>query len=242
MIQTTFRKLHDAGACKERYRFLAKALGGIKAYGRDTPITLLQILNINGLDDALWALRACDDAEKFSRLLACDYAEHVLHLFEAQCPGDDRPHKTIEVARRYARGEAMEEALAAARAAAWDAAGAAAWDAARPAAWYAWAACAAAWDAARPAAWYAWAAAWAAAGDAACAAAGDAAWAAAWDAGAACAAAGDAARPAAWYACAAAWDAERTWQEARLRELLERGRRWSVGAYENLLWGLLVVE
>ena len=145
MIQTTFRKLHDAGACKERYRFLAKALGGIKAYGRDTPITLLQILDINGLDDALWALRACDDAEVFSRLLACDYAEHVLHIFEAQCPGDDRPHKAIEVARRYARGEAMEEALAAARAAAWDAAWAAAWDAARDAAWAAaWAAAGAA--------------------------------------------------------------------------------------------------
>ena len=213
MIHTTFRKLHDAGACKERYRFLAKALGGIKAYGRDTPITLLQILDINGLDDALWALRACDDAEVFSRLLACDYAEHVLHIFEAQCPGDDRPHKAIEVARRYARGEAMEEALAAARAAAWDAAWAAAWDAARDAAWAA-----------------AWAAAGAAARDAAVAArdaARDAAWAAAWYA------ARDAARSAG-AACAAAEAAERTWQEARLRELLERGRRWSVGAYENL--------
>ena len=140
MPTTSFRLLHDAGACKERYRFLAKALGGIKAYGRDTPITLLQILDINGLDDALWALRACDDAEVFSRLLACDYAEHVLHLFEAQCPGDDRPHKAIEVARRYARGEAMEEALAAA----WYAA-----DSAAEAAWYAAEAAArdAAWDA-----------------------------------------------------------------------------------------------
>lgn len=163
MIHTTFRKLHEAGACTERYRFLAKALGGIKTYGKDTPITLLQILDINGLDDALWALRACDDAEVFSRLLACDYAEHVLHLFEAQCPGDDRPHKTIEVARRYARGEATKEELAVAS---------------------------------DRAAWYA-----------------------ARDAG---------------YAGYAAWAAERTWQEARLRELLERGRRWSVGAYENL--------
>ena len=139
MIHTTFRKLHEAGACTERYRFLAKALGGIKTYGKDTPITLLQILDINGLDDALWALRACDDAANFSRLLACDYAEHVLHLFEAQCPGDDRPRKAIEVSRRHARGEATEEALAAAwdaaMAAAWAAAGAAAWDAARAAAW-----------------------------------------------------------------------------------------------------------
>jgi len=153
MPTTRFRLLHDAGACKERYRFLAKALGGIKAYGRDTPITLLQILDINGFDDALWALRACDDAETFSRLLACDYAEHVLPIFETQYPDDDRPRKAIAVSRRHAHGEATDAELSAA--------------------W-------AAWDAA----WYA-------------------AEAAARD---------------------AAWHAECTWQEARLRELLERGQ------------------
>ena len=175
MIHTTFRKLHEAGACTERYRFLAKALGGIKTYGKDTPITLLQILDINGLDDALWALRACDDAETFSRLLACDYAEHVLPIFETQYPDDDRPRKAIAVSRRHAHGEATDAELSAA--------------------W-------AAWDAARYAA----------------GAAGWAAWHAAWAAGAA-----------AWYAAEAAardaaWHAECTWQEARLRELLERGQ------------------
>jgi len=165
MIQTTFRKLHDAGACKERYRFLAKALGGIKAYGVNTPITLLQILDINGLDDALWALRACPDSDTFARLLACDYAEHVLRIFETQYPDDDRPRKAIAVSRRYARGEATDAELSAARAAAGYAAGAAALAAARAAAGYA-----------------------------------------------------------RYAARAAAWNAERMWQEARLRELLERGQ------------------
>jgi len=193
MPTTRFRLLHDAGACKERYRFLAKALGGIKAYGRDTPITLLQILDINGFDDALWALRACDDAETFSRLLACDYAEHVLPIFETQYPDDDRPRKAIAVSRRHAHGEATDAELSAAWAA-WHAAGADARDAARAAGAAAWAA-------------------WHAAG-----AAGAAAWHAAWAAGAA-----------AWYAAEAAardaaWHAECTWQEARLRELLERGQ------------------
>jgi len=111
MIQTTFRRLHEAGACVARYRFLAKALGGIDTYGRDTPITLLQILDINGLDDALWALRACDNVEKFSRLLACDYAEHVLPIYEAVCPDDNRLRETIKVSRRYARGEATDAEL-----------------------------------------------------------------------------------------------------------------------------------
>ena len=178
---------------------MAKALGGIKAYGRDTPITLLQILDINGFDDALWALRACDDAETFSRLLACDYAEHVLPIFETQYPDDDRPRKAIAVSRRHAHGEATDAELSAA----W-----AAWDAA----WYT--------CLRRDAARAAWNAAWADARDAA-RAAGAAAWAAwhaAWAAGAA-----------AWYAAEAAardaaWHAECTWQEARLRELLERGQ------------------
>jgi hypothetical protein len=216
MPTTRFRLLHDAGACKERYRFLAKALGGIKAYGRDTPITLLQILDINGFYDALWALWACPDSDTFARLLACDYAEHVLPIFETQYPDDDRPRKAIAVSRRHAHGEATDAELSAAWAAraAWyaaeaaarDAAEAAARDAAR-AAWYA--AEAAARDAARAA----WNAAWADARDAA-----RAAWHAAGAAGAA-----------AWYAAEAAardaaWHAECTWQEARLRELLERGQ------------------
>jgi hypothetical protein len=130
-----------------------------------------------------------------ARLYACDCAEHVAHhagSAEAACCA------TIEVARRYARGEATEEeraaAWAAASAAAGAAAGAAAWAAVRNAAG------AAAWAVARNAAW-------AAARNAAWAAARNAAWAAAWAV----------ARNAAW---AAAWAAERQWQAARLVEML----------------------
>jgi hypothetical protein len=72
------------------------------------------------------------------RLFAADCAEHVVHL----CGDDPRPAEAIEVARRYAEGQATYEELAAARdaargaaraaawAAAWDVAGAAARDAA----------------------------------------------------------------------------------------------------------------
>ena len=104
------------------------------------------------------------------RLMACDFADAVLHLVPA---GETRPAEAIRVARLFAAGQASREDMAAARDAAGAAAGAAARDAAWDAAW------AAAWDAAGAAARDA---AGAAARDAAWAAARDAAWDAAWDA------------------------------------------------------------
>jgi hypothetical protein len=136
MIYTTFKKLHDAGACTDRYRFLGRQLGGISAYGKDTPIPLHRLLELNGLDDALWALRACvpeRDRDKLARLFACDCAERVLPIFEKYYPKDNRPRVAIETARKFVVGKATQKELDAARAA-WAAA-----DAAR-AAWAAWAA------------------------------------------------------------------------------------------------------
>ncbi len=102
------------------------------------------------------------DAETILREWACDCAERALtREREAGRETDPRSWEAIAVARRYNKGEATKEELAAAWDAAWDAAWAAAGDAAR----------AAARDAAR-----------AAARDAARAAARDAARAAAWDA------------------------------------------------------------
>ena len=70
-----------------------------------------------------------DLTEQEQRLIAADFAEHVLPLFEADYPDDDRPRKAIEAARAYARGqitiEQLEAAWASARAAASDAAWAA---------------------------------------------------------------------------------------------------------------------
>ena len=92
------------------------------------------------------------------RLFAADCAERVLPRYEAAYPGDARPRVAIETARRFARGAATGDELAAAGAAAEAAAKSAAWAAA-------WAATGAAAKSAAEAA--AWAAAWAAAGAAA---------------------------------------------------------------------------
>ena len=122
MLSTTLTLLKEHGACAEGYKTLAKALG--RGYGKDTPIPLARIVETNNLVDALWTMQAVPpeqavDRDRIERLLACDYAEHVLHLFEAKHPTDLRPRQAIEVARRFAVGDATQEELAAAGAAAW---------------------------------------------------------------------------------------------------------------------------
>jgi len=200
VLVTSLYRLRKFRACKDRYEHLVERLG--PKWGDDDKINLLDILDCNGVDDCLWALRATEkhpDGDRVMRLMAADFAEAVLPIFEKIYPKDDRPRKAIRAARDYANGMITEQECAAAWDAALDAACAAAWAAAGDAALDA--ARAAAGDAARDAAW---AAARAAAGDAAWAAAGDAARDAA-------VAAGDAARDAAvaaWAAArAAAWAA-----------------------------------
>lgn len=47
-----------------------------------------------------------DTDHRLLALWAADCAEHVLHLFEAERPDDDRPRRAIELGRAWTRGEA----------------------------------------------------------------------------------------------------------------------------------------
>ena len=156
-MQTTLNKIKQHDPCTKGWAKLLNYLG--KTQADDETLELTTILESNGLDDALWALRAVEGNDREIRLMACDFAESVVHLAK-----DERCNKAIEVSRKYANRDATVEELDAAR----DAARAAS-DAARDAAW-------AASDAARDAAWAASDAARAAAWAAARAAARAAAW------------------------------------------------------------------
>ena len=147
VLTTTLNRLREANACTERYQHLLKALGGPK-FDHNAPINLLTILDSNGVDDCLWALQATEqNCDVVARLMAADFAEAVLPIYEKQYPKDQRPRAAIEAARKFARGEIAADELAAAsaaaraadssaaRAAAWAAASAAASAAARAAAW-----------------------------------------------------------------------------------------------------------
>ena len=157
---TTLAKIREHDPCADGWAKLLKHLG--KTEADNEPLSLLTILESNGLDDALWALQAVEGKDKEIRLFAVACARDVQHLMT-----DQRSIDALNVAERYAQGEATDDEIAAAR----DAARAAVWDptwsAARIASWAAADAARAAADAARAAAGAAWAAAraaWAAAG------------------------------------------------------------------------------
>ena len=114
MLTTTFHLLRKHNACKDRYTVLREAL----TRGDDEPITLIEILDSNGLADALWALRAVPDEQaaerdKLARLFACWCVRQIWHQLT-----DDRSRTAVEVAERYAVGDATRDALNAAAAAA----------------------------------------------------------------------------------------------------------------------------
>ena len=125
-LTTTLNLLKQAGAYSSRYAHLVKALGGTK-FDHDKPINLLTILEINGTEDCLWALCATvENCDVVAHLMAADFAEAVVNVYEGKYPDDNRPRLAIEATRQFALGNIGAAAWAAAVAAAVAAAEAAA--------------------------------------------------------------------------------------------------------------------
>jgi hypothetical protein len=224
-MNTTLNKIRENQPCTGGWEKLLRTLGKTKA--DNEPLSLITILDSNGLDDALWCLQAVDGYEKEMRLYAVWCARQVQYLMK-----DKHSLNALDVAERFANGYAtlveLDAAWAARDATAWNAANAAA----NAAAWSAESAESAAWGAAMgaDAAGYAAIAAARAAASAAAWAARDAtAWNAANAAANAVAWSAESAESAAWGAAMgaaaamdaanAARDAARAAQEVKFREM-----------------------
>ena len=169
-MNTTLIAIREHNPCTNGWKKLLSHLEKTKADDELLPITT--ILDSNGVEDALWCLRAVGGRDREIRLYAVWCARQVQHLM-----ADQRSINALDVAVRHANGTATDDELAAARAAAWATLRGDAWEAAlatlRGDAWEA-----------------AWATAWAtsrgdalaAARDAECGDAWDDAWASARDA------------------------------------------------------------
>lgn len=118
IITTTLNRIRVHGPCNQHgpvedggWRKLLAGLGKTKA--DDEPLPYARIVEINGLDDALWACRAEPQYAKEWRLFAVWCARQVEDLMT-----DERSRRALHVAERYAHGMATNDELAAVWAAA----------------------------------------------------------------------------------------------------------------------------
>lgn len=98
MKTTTLKKIRAHKPCKERWKKLLRGLGKIRA--DDEPLPYGKILEICGLEDALWATRTEEDTQ-WLKELALVYARHVEHLMV-----DLSSLSPLDVTERYLSGRA----------------------------------------------------------------------------------------------------------------------------------------
>jgi len=94
------------------------ALAHLEKTKPDTePLPFATILKAVELDGALWCLRCLPERyDGDLRLLACDFAESVLHMVP---PGEDRPRLALKAVRGFVAGSVTEAEMKKSARAAW---------------------------------------------------------------------------------------------------------------------------
>ena len=110
MLYTTLNKIRAHSPCESGWKKLLAQLG--KTQADDELLPFAVILKSNGLDDALWCCRSAPEYDREWRLFAVWCARQVQHLMT-----DRRSIDALEVAERFANGEATQSELDAAWAA-----------------------------------------------------------------------------------------------------------------------------
>ena len=107
MITTTLNAIRNHDPCNDGWSKLLQHLG--KKTADDDPLPFVTILDSNGLDFALWCCRCLPEYHRLWRLFAVYCARRVQHLMT-----DPRSVAVIDVAEKYANGQATRDELAAA--------------------------------------------------------------------------------------------------------------------------------
>ncbi|MHB8413984.1 MAG: putative immunity protein [Acidiferrobacteraceae bacterium] len=99
---TTLSELRYHLPCDSGWRTLLASLH--YDYPHDAPINLLHILESNGVQDTMWALRATRAPAQLRVAICADMAESVLPIWERYYPTDTRPHECIDACRQFVLG------------------------------------------------------------------------------------------------------------------------------------------
>lgn len=114
-ITVSLNEIREQGPCRDGWAKVLASKGGTSA-DMDAPFPITDIIESNGLDDALWTLRCRPERSNLWRKFAVWAARQVEHLMI-----DERSKAALEVAWRHSEGLTTDEELAAAWDADWDA-------------------------------------------------------------------------------------------------------------------------
>ncbi len=98
-MMTTLNAIRAHSPCAEGWQKLLRHLG--KVHADDEPLSISTVIDSNGVDDALWCLRAVTGQDREIRLYAIWCARRVQHLMT-----DPRLLDALDVAERCANGAA----------------------------------------------------------------------------------------------------------------------------------------
>ena len=103
-MKTTLNAIRKFSPCAASWTKLLAHFGKTEADA--TEVRIVEILDLLGLADALWALRAVEGHDREMRLLAVACARRVQHKVT-----DKRSLNALDVAERFANGQASQEEL-----------------------------------------------------------------------------------------------------------------------------------
>ena len=96
-MRTTLNQIHAKSPSADVWGKLLGSLG--KTQADDEPLSIVAILDSNGIGDALWCLRAVEGHDREIRLYAVWCARQAQHLMT-----DQRSLDALDVAERFANG------------------------------------------------------------------------------------------------------------------------------------------
>ncbi len=103
-MTTTLNEIQKHDPCKNGWKRLLRSFG--KREADDEPLSLIHILESNGIKDAIWCLRCVEGEDKRIRLFAVACVREVQHLMI-----DKKSLQVLDIAERFANGHATEEEL-----------------------------------------------------------------------------------------------------------------------------------
>ena len=111
-MKTTLNAIRACSPCPDGWKKLLQHLG--KTEADDEPLSIVMVLDSNGLDDSFWCLRAVTGQDREIRLFAVWCARRAQHLNT-----DPRVEAALVAAEGFANGAVSAFDMAEAEAAAW---------------------------------------------------------------------------------------------------------------------------